>query len=885
MSHIPSCRAHLNGFSMLAFLVSTNGCTNLELLAENECGNLVVETAIGEDCDGGEGCGAPGSIHECRFTCETADQICPKSLGYHCGADAVCRQSKRIYAPLSTNTTVNAQDMLVGDVNADGCADIIVGAKRSTTLYAFASPFSTECSESRQTLNTSRPDPEQNALPLASLADMDTTDNTDRLSLLSPSRSLFGDGLSMHFTSGSPRLSPVLFPRFQRGGASVRTVAASMRGTGAIVLFESSADGTTSDVTLIFDPQQAPVTIPKAYAHKVTDIAAVIAADVDPNVNSMPNILCDEIIIAAHGETKLELYKICTSDTTNGFTKLQNPQITLTNTSVRTTGASIFAADANGDQITDIITNTQDKKVHVAFGFGDGRFHSLPPGPMPPPMLDQKANAINDAMADNAAMDSKIFVALEFDPMHPGVDYYGPPCPPLDTFSSPTCAPVAGGCEAIVDDIDGDGDKDVIVTEGQGVDLLVHRQTNSTFNVTSLATACPPHNLGTGDFDGDGVTDIAFFDQTSKAADENTTSLSLVYGNAFAAPNPPVSSGRFDEANGLSVVHFTPPGTGSQIAITRAVGPMEKRGSALGVVEVGSERTVVAPYYITSDIMGAQSLDSLTLIGQTPGQFGTNAQPALAVLTQSSADKRDLWLVESNANGGSLRAAPKSETKEIPCASGCIIAAVKHEGATDDLLLLGDKVAVIYGATDTGFAETSRFDSKYTFQQTVTNTNPAKYFPRPLVADVDHDGMTDVLALANTGELVGFFGKTDGSFTEILLIKAQTCWDSATGWGKAGCGNYVATQIDVDNDDFLDIVIAGSELPGAATSTSIAAYKLEKRSLKAVPGITIDADAFRSDSDFVGLRAADVDADGVQDIVFMPSSNFFTVLRGLPEHE
>ena len=96
------------------------------------------------------------------------------------------------------------------------------------------------------------------------------------------------------------------------------------------------------------------------------------------------------------------------------------------------------------------------------------------------------------------------------------------------------------------------------------------------------------------------------------------------------------------------------------------------------------------------------------------------------------------------------------------------------------------------------------------------------------------------------------------------MLKA--CAEALTFLGHTALqqGNYVAAQIDVDNDNILDIIIAGSELPGAAKSTSIAAYKVENRSLKAVPGITIEAEVFRPDSDFVALGAADIDADGLR---------------------
>jgi hypothetical protein len=39
------------------------------------------------------------------------------------------------------------------------------------------------------------------------------------------------------------------------------------------------------------------------------------------------------------------------------------------------------------------------------------------------------------------------------------------------------------------------------------------------------------------------------------------------------------------------------------------------------------------------------------------------------------------------------------------------------------------------------------------------------------------------------------------------------------------------------------------------------------------------------DSDFTAIRAADLDGDGVDDLVVMRTSGFITALRGLPEIE
>ena len=74
-------------------------CAELPPLAENLCGNAIVEAANGEDCDtfavGDLRCGAPGDLaRSCRFVCDDTD--CP--AGMACGADRMCRRPSGAFA-------------------------------------------------------------------------------------------------------------------------------------------------------------------------------------------------------------------------------------------------------------------------------------------------------------------------------------------------------------------------------------------------------------------------------------------------------------------------------------------------------------------------------------------------------------------------------------------------------------------------------------------------------------------------------------------------------------------------------------------------------------------------------------------------------------------
>jgi len=103
-------------------------------------------------------------------------------------------------------------------------------------------------------------------------------------------------------------------------------------------------------------------------------------------------------------------------------------------------------------------------------------------------------------------------------------------------------------------------------------------------------------------------------------------------------------------------------------------------------------------------------------------------------------------------------------------------------------------------------------------------------------------------------------------------------------------------MLNLDADAAFEFVIAGRSLPGVSEGKPIVAYEItgsgDKRKLIALDLLTIQEDAttdatklIPADTDYVNLNAADVDGDGVTDLVVMPNSNYFTVLRGLPVHE
>src|SRR5690349_632964 len=113
-------------------VLAAAGCHDLPDVAEDECGNLVVEA--NEDCDGfdaadGRGvCGAPDDDNACHFTCipdQPEDFLqCPP--GWGCGDDGRCEQpSGYFYEAEGSPWTMPVDQLAIGDVDGDGNDDLV----------------------------------------------------------------------------------------------------------------------------------------------------------------------------------------------------------------------------------------------------------------------------------------------------------------------------------------------------------------------------------------------------------------------------------------------------------------------------------------------------------------------------------------------------------------------------------------------------------------------------------------------------------------------------------------------------------------------------------------------------------------------------------------
>ncbi|XXY48986.1 VCBS repeat-containing protein [Sorangium sp. So ce269] len=907
----------------LALALAAAGCANLSLLEEDVCGNRVVEEPD-EACDGQEGCGAPGSAHQCRYLCGADGLACPD--GHGCGADGVCRRPSGAFEELATRGTVNAMELSTGDINADGCDELVLTTLQGPTITAFPSQASGLCAQAEQALRIARAPSAAETSPAPLLRDM-TGDG--QLDLVVPGRgdvvAAQGDaanGLFVYSAPESVTIAPTLYSTTRLDSEAARLLPVRLRGRDAALIFLGAAaamggagggggtggqppsGGGPGRIAVMSDPGMMPQTL-AGEAVDPREIAAAVAADVVEGAAGSD--ACDEAIVAMRRDDRIRIHAVCGPG--GSFELAALPEVQLGGgAKIRDVNASLAVHDQNGDGQLDLIVNAirgDLGEIHVAYGVGGGRFHSTPGAP-PDGVPDQRTGALSlgDAALEAALADKeRIFVAGDFDASRPGPELVPLDCPSGTTIQSPVCRFIEGGCEAVGADVNADGHLDIVATAAQLPDIAIHTgASDGTFYPQRVATRCPPHYLAVADVDGDRVNDIAYFDQQARpSSPQPWTLLDIAYGNAFSAPSPPAGHGRLDLAAGLVAGRVIEGTTGAQLVAVRGLPPgmQGASGSGLALIEGGSERLIRAPFYFPVPRNMApdgpqgggasSSILPVRLLGVAGGVLAVEEDGTpvhfLAAITEHIAsgpapapEGAQLWLITVSPEGDNLAAAASGRPGEgAPPCDACVLAPIDTDGdGRDELVWLGDGELAVYGADGGPLVERSRQQTAHRFKAVVEQAavmeqaSPPKYAPRPLVADLDGDGQKDLLARADTGEIIAFWGRAGGGFDEAELVAPNPPCES-----QETCVGLSVALLDADADAALEVAVAG---PGQIELYDLDAGARQLRPLGApFPGPPPDAT-----SDFVALGAADFDGDGVDDLAVAMSSAFLKVFRGAP---
>ncbi len=314
---------------------------------------------------------------------------------------------------MATAHTVDAAaialDLGVGDINDDGCFELVRTTLRGHVVMAFQSRADDFCEPNLQTLPTDRPRAGQ-VTPAPLLADL-TGDNHQELLVVGDS--LLGAGLFVYLASQSTAaLSPMLYPNARLMQTTERPLTARLRGSDVALMIATAAEGPNMGMTelmMLPDPRQQWQQLgPLGVAPDALLLYALVDLDGDKQVESDR---CDELVYAARSAQQLKIAALCDGDKLKQFAAVQLDS----GAKIRERAASLAMVDYDDDGEVDLLVNADDGKIHIAYGQGDGSFHSSPD---PPAVAgDQKTStlALDPKMAEELSKPDVLFVAGDFD--------------------------------------------------------------------------------------------------------------------------------------------------------------------------------------------------------------------------------------------------------------------------------------------------------------------------------------------------------------------------------------------------------------------------------------------------------------------------------------
>ncbi len=831
-------------FGFIAALCAC-ACTDFPNIAANTCGNAVIEAP--EDCDsfglgGGTQCRPPGSDGECHLDCSVVNgkrRPCPS--GWGCDTDAICRQPTGDFVSPSPGVAAGAWSLVAGDFDGDGRGDVMslepldsIGGTRLRFHY-----FDTQ----------------------AQLAE---TDPFPKLVLSPVARDLSQDGKTdVAFSQGAVDVMlgrtdhawvPETFSSYRVPNTHIRVSA----------VFDQSIQGITPMVPLVSSPDETGFFVPNATTAKLTErgsyngsIGNLAGEPVSGNlIEDTQSSPCLETVLAQRGASHFTIVDACTRAADG--TVIFRDQFTQINVElaprVGIDGAPLIV-DIDGDGHLDVLVGAGGTP-YVSYGDGTQLADAIPyrvslsnpdeasPGiGMPLAVGDFSGDGYPDfVFSDHLLVSSPVVGKL---PAYAG-GY-------LNRLGAPwTNAKIA--------DFNHDGKLDVALSAAGALNIDYFAGTGSASLIERMiSTDGPVELLATGDFDGDSTLDLAFVEEP--AVGQTKHPLAIAFGAAFTPLSSPVIVGQLSSPEEIAT--FTV-GSMSGLIVASVDGKSGVQNGAIAFLDGSGDRLPLAPYTLTSFSSSGSVEDSLA-VALAAGGFTAPAQGDVMALAFPASEIPELWLVPA------IETPASRPTRVLTLDSRLTPVTFQNVDFTADVSstaadLNGDGRDEAVFAMPAGKAQdqcgillVSATDETHASAQEPLILAESCRDPLVYSADVDGDGARDLLLL--TGEA--------GSDSRNLYV----FWND--GAGNFDAGERANAINDGETPQAFAVVPATGERPlGLAfigkNTVRLVSYAGTRgfsspRELTTLPGAS-------------GVAAADVDGDGVTDLV-LAASGQLSVLR------
>lgn len=822
--------------SLLFIALATSACSNLTPIADDTCGNKIVEPENGEDCDGGENCGVPAAgVAACRIQC--TDAACPS--GWGCGTDKICRQHSGRFELVSEIDSVT-EFAQAGDIDGDGRLDLFRTSNSSTEARFFADDFNfaatTEISRvpgfvpplvTHMTFEDGEPDAQADIV------------------LDYEAASVFGSGLAVYRAQADRSLAPTAYSTVSLGGENAMGIGISVLtpfSLDEIVGFVKPKTGPAILVGLAdgeFEPYPFPV-LPGGYLNPAF-ITGVARGNLLDYGSDSP---CEDIVWTAArapgAADKLFIYSPCKGDPmdmSSGWSTDGNViEVTLPHplfipepphpflppnfhTNVFVTPMRGGTLDDDEHDIVVLLDSGDDKPVWWIENLGDDLWEAPAEQVTRVAIHDDGDDAVDVhlnvcgggrgfPLAITDLNGDKIVDYVSDDAIWMSRKFPGPVAAGNAYFLIDACLEWGS---VVVDDFDANGVKDIAATRQfeTGIDIALSSG-DGAFTRNVVSTQREVFYLGSGDYDGDFVSDLSYVeldDQSLEDGGKGSGALWVAFGAASGGLESPITLGTLDEPRGLLSGRFEG-GDATDDMFVVADGANDEL--SIAVFSGNGARQIVSPFLLLEGQPPASI--PTEVLEATPGSFFADEETSqgLAVLTRTETDPvPSLWAVHVSGEAD-LAADPQDIAKLEYCSFDCLLAALDLDGDTyDELVVLGSDGASGVGKVYSAGAGDPSFFGNATDVEGIENlcfaARDFNFRPiRPTIRDVDRDGLQDMAVFGwdcTTLEAKAVIFWNDGSGTLGLA--------NATIVSISGDGQIVAIGfMNADGDADLELLVS-----------------------------------------------------------------------------